>query len=56
MAMGESRFMEPLQLAGRLIMENGGETYRAELGRGLRLRVPVPCRGGKGKLHPGPGV
>ena len=24
--MGESRYMEPLQLAGRLIMENGGET------------------------------
>ncbi len=30
MAMGESRYMEPLQLAGRLIMENGGETYRVE--------------------------
>ena len=27
---GESRYMEPLQLAGRLIMENGGETYRVE--------------------------
>ena len=26
----ESRFMEPLLLAGRLIMENGGETYRVE--------------------------
>lgn len=26
----ESRFMEPLQLAGRLIVENGGETYRVE--------------------------
>ena len=26
----ESRFMAPLQLAGRLIMENGGETYRVE--------------------------
>lgn len=26
----ESRYMEPLQLAGRLIMENGGETYRVE--------------------------
>lgn len=26
----ESRFMEPLQLAGRIIMENGGETYRVE--------------------------
>lgn len=30
MPVGESRFMEPLQLAGRLIMENGGETYRVE--------------------------
>lgn len=30
MLQGESRFMEPLQLAGRLIMENGGETYRVE--------------------------
>lgn len=26
----ESRFMEPLLLAGRIIMENGGETYRVE--------------------------
>ena len=26
----ESRFMRPLQLAGKLIMENGGETYRVE--------------------------
>ena len=26
----ESRYMEPLQLAGRLIVENGGETYRVE--------------------------
>ena len=26
----DSRFMAPLQLAGRLIMENGGETYRVE--------------------------
>lgn len=26
----ESRYMEPLQLAGRIIMENGGETYRVE--------------------------
>lgn len=30
MPVGESRYMEPLQLAGRLIMENGGETYRVE--------------------------
>ena len=30
MPVEESRYMEPLQLAGRLIMENGGETYRAE--------------------------
>ena len=26
----DSRYMAPLQLAGRLIMENGGETYRVE--------------------------
>lgn len=26
----DSRYMKPLQLAGRLIMENGGETYRVE--------------------------
>lgn len=26
----DSCYMEPLQLAGRLIMENGGETYRVE--------------------------
>lgn len=26
----ESQFMEPLLLAGRIIMENGGETYRVE--------------------------
>lgn len=26
----DSRFMLPLQLAGKLIMENGGETYRVE--------------------------
>lgn len=26
----DSRYMEPLQLAGRMIMENGGETYRVE--------------------------
>jgi len=30
MPVGESRYMEPLQLAGRLIVENGGETYRVE--------------------------
>lgn len=30
MVPNESRFMEPLQLAGRIIMENGGETYRVE--------------------------
>ena len=30
MPVGESRYMEPLQLEGRLIMENGGETYRVE--------------------------
>ena len=30
MPVGENRYMEPLQLAGRLIMENGGETYRVE--------------------------
>ena len=30
MPVGESRYMEPLQLAGRLIMESGGETYRVE--------------------------
>lgn len=30
MACEESRYMEPLQLAGRIIMENGGETYRVE--------------------------
>jgi len=30
MPVGEGRYMEPLQLAGRLIMENGGETYRVE--------------------------
>lgn len=30
MSQDESRFMAPLQLAGRLIMENGGETYRVE--------------------------
>ena len=30
MITGESRFMEPLLLAGRIIMENGGETYRVE--------------------------
>lgn len=28
--MDDSRFMEPLQLAGKIIMENGGETYRVE--------------------------
>ena len=36
-------FMETLQLAGRIIMENGGETYRAEeticrMGQGFGLR------------------
>ncbi|MBQ6383417.1 MAG: threonine/serine exporter family protein [Clostridia bacterium] len=40
---GESSFMEPLQLAGQIIMENGGETYRAEeticrMGEGFGLR------------------
>lgn len=30
MPVNECRYMEPLQLAGRLIMENGGETYRVE--------------------------
>lgn len=30
MASADSRFMETLQLAGRIIMENGGETYRVE--------------------------
>lgn len=30
MPVGESRYMEPLQLAGRLIVENGGETFRVE--------------------------
>lgn len=30
MTTSESRFMEPLRLAGRIIMENGGETYRVE--------------------------
>jgi len=30
MPVGESRYMGPLELAGRLIMENGGETYRVE--------------------------
>lgn len=30
MSTEDSRYMEPLQLAGRLIMENGGETYRVE--------------------------
>lgn len=30
MPQNESRFMAPLVLAGRLIMENGGETYRVE--------------------------
>lgn len=30
MASEDSRYMEPLQLAGRLIIENGGETYRVE--------------------------
>ncbi len=30
LAEDESRLMEPLQLAGRIIMENGGETYRVE--------------------------
>jgi len=39
----DSRFMAPLQLAGQLIMENGGETYRVEetiarMGRALGLR------------------
>lgn len=38
-----SSFMEPLQLAGQIIMENGGETYRAEetvcrMGEGFGLR------------------
>ncbi len=28
--MDESRYMEPLELAGQIIMENGGETYRVE--------------------------
>lgn len=42
-AAAESRFMAPLQLAGRLIMENGGETYRVEetitrMGTGFGLR------------------
>ena len=40
--MEESQLMEPLQLAGRIIMENGGETFRAEdtvlyIGRALGL-------------------
>ena len=30
MTSAESRLMESLQLAGRIIMENGGETYRVE--------------------------
>lgn len=30
MPSGDSRYMEALQLAGRIIMENGGETYRVE--------------------------
>lgn len=30
MATDESSYMEPLQLAGQIIMENGGETYRVE--------------------------
>lgn len=30
MTKDESRFLEPLQLAGKIIMENGGETYRVE--------------------------
>lgn len=39
----DSRFMIPLQLAGQLIMENGGETYRVEetitrMGRAFGLR------------------
>ena len=38
MPVGESRYMEPLQLAGRLIMENGGETYP--------VRKPSPAWGG----------
>lgn len=29
MSLDESKLMEPLQLAGRIIMENGGETFRA---------------------------
>ena len=38
----ESLLMEPLQLAGRIIMENGGETFRAEdtvlrMGRAIGL-------------------
>ena len=28
--MEQKRYMEPLKMAGRLIMENGGETYRVE--------------------------
>lgn len=39
----DSRYMAPLQLAGRLIMENGGETYRVEetitrMGRAFGLK------------------
>ncbi len=39
----ESSFMETLQLAGKIIMENGGETYRAEetismMGEGFGLK------------------
>lgn len=60
----ESAGMEALQLAGRIIMENGGETYRAEetinrMGKGLGLdsvdsfAVPsglfISCRGSDGK-------
>ena len=50
----ESVCMEALQLAGKIIMENGGETYRAEetiarMGKGFGLEdvapgsQPVPC-------------
>ena len=62
----DSRYMAPLQLAGRLIMENGGETYRVEetitrMGRAFGLKevesfaVPsgvfISYRGEDGDIH-----
>lgn len=64
----EGRFMEPLQLAGKIIIENGGETYRVEeticrMGEGFGLNevecfaVPsglfITYRGENGELESG---